>query len=187
VIFENGLGPVKTEFRIDLPLFIVTSQVKYVGIALPKLEFRNKAYPYLLVNSDDKEYMTLPVADMDRVVQTEFSKDFGGILIRAIISATAKAVAQYAIQQQGGDAATMMSFAVAAYSFASTAADVRIWTALPKDFQVARFPKPKNGKLKITPPGSIPLDIDIPQCNNAVVYIRIITNQAVPVYKVMAF
>jgi hypothetical protein len=187
VIFENGLGPVKEEFRIDLPLFIATSQVKYVGIALPKLEFRNQAYPYLLVNSDGKEYMTLPVADMDRVVQTEFSKDYPGILIRAIISATAKAVAQYAIQQQGGDAATMMSFAVAAYSFASTAADVRIWTALPKDFQVARFPKPKNGKLKITPPGSIPLDIDIPQCNNAVVYIKIITNQAVPVCNVMAF
>lgn len=187
VIFENGLGPVKEEFRIDLPLFIVTSQVKYVGIALPKLEFRNKAYPYLLVNSDNKEYMTLPVADMDRVVQTEFSKEFGGILLRAIISATAKAVAQYAIQQQGSNAATALSYAMAAYSFASTAADVRMWTALPKDFQVARFPKPKNGKLKITPPGSIPLDIDIPQCNNAVVYIKIITNQAVPVYKVMAF
>jgi len=187
VIFENGLGPVKEEFRIDLPLFIVTSQVKYVGIALPKLEFRNKAYPYLLVNSDDKEYMTLPVADMDRVVQTEFSKDYPGILMRAIISATAKAVAQYAIEQQGSNAATALSYEVAAYSFASTAADVRIWTALPKDFQVARLPKPKNGKLKITPPGSIPLDINIPQCNNAVVYIKIITNQAVPVYKVMAF
>jgi len=187
LIFENGLGPVKEEFRIDIPLFIATSQVKYVGIALPKLEFRNKAYPYLLVNSDDKEYMTLPVADMDRVVQTEFSKDFGGILTRAIISATAKAVAQYAIEQQGSNAATMLSYAVAAYSFASTAADVRIWTALPKDFQVARFPKPKNGKLKIIPPGSITLDIDIPQCNNAVVYIKIITNQAVPVCNVMAF
>ncbi len=108
VIFENGLGPVKEEFRIDLPLFIATSQVKYVGIALPKLEFRNQAYPYLLVNSDGKEYMTLPVADMDRVVQTEFSKDYGGILIRAIISATAKAVAQYALEQQGSNAATML-------------------------------------------------------------------------------
>ncbi|MGA1980796.1 MAG: hypothetical protein ABSG99_09625 [Sedimentisphaerales bacterium] len=187
VIFENGLGPVKEEFRIDLPLFIATSQVKYVGIALPKLEFRNQAYPYLLINSDGKEYMTLPVADMDRVVQTEFSKEYPGILMRAIISATAKAVAQYAIEQQGSNAATALSYAMAAYSFASTAADVRIWTALPKDFQVARFPKPKNGKLKITPPGSIPLDIDIPQCNNAVVYIRIITNQAVPVCNVMAF
>ncbi len=187
VIFENGLGPVKEEFRIDLPLFIATNQVKYVGIALPRLEFRNQAFPYLLVSSDDKEYMTLPVADMDRVVQTEFSKDFGGILTRAIISATAKAVAQYALEQQDSSYASLASSLVAAYSFASTAADVRIWTALPKDFQVARFPKPKNGKLKITPPGSIPLDIDIPQCNNAIVYIKIITNRAVPVCNVMAF
>lgn len=185
VIFENGLGPIKEEFRVDLPLFIVTSQVKYVGIALPKLEFRNQAFQYLLVNSDDKEYMTLPVADMDRVIQTEFSKDYPGILIRAIISATAKAVAQYAIEQQ--DSSGIGSTLMAAYSFATTAADVRIWTALPKDFQVARFPKPKNGKLKITPPGAIPLDIDIPQCNNAVVYIKIINNHAVPVCNVMAF
>jgi hypothetical protein len=187
VIFENGLGPVKKEFRIDLPLFIATNKVKYVGIALPKLEFRNQAFPYLLVNSDDKEYMTLPVADMDRVVQTEFSKDYPGILTRAIISATAKAIAQYALEEQGSNAASIASIVVAAYSFASTAADVRIWTALPKDFQVARFPKPKTSKLKITPPGSFPLDIDIPQCNNAIVYIKIVNNQAVPICNVMTF
>jgi hypothetical protein len=151
------------------------------------LEFRNQAFPYLLVNSDDKEYMTLPVADMDRVVQTEFSKDYPGILTRAIISATAKAIAQYALEEQGSNAASIASIVVAAYSFASTAADVRIWTALPKDFQVARFPKPETGKLKITPPGSFPLDIDIPQCNNAIVYIKIVNNQAVPICNVMTF
>jgi len=187
LIFENGLGPVKKEFRLDIPLFIATSKVKYVGIALPKLEFRDKAYPYLLANSNGTEYMTLPVADMDKVIQTEFSKDFEGILIRAIISATAKAVAQYVLEEQGSTAGSIGSIIVAVYSFASTAADVRIWTTLPKDFQIARFPKPKNGKLKIIPPGSIPLDIDIPQCNNAIVYVRITTNQAMPVYEVMAF
>lgn len=187
LIFENGLGPVKEEFRLDLPLFIATSKVKYAGIALPKLTLRDRAYPYLLVNSDGKEYMTLPVADMDRVIQTEFSKDFGGILTRAIISATAKAVAQYALEEQGSSYASLASSLVAAYSFASTAADVRIWTALPKDFQIARLPKPKNGKLKIIPPGSVPLDIDIPNCNNAIVYVRITTNRAMPIYEVMAF
>jgi hypothetical protein len=188
LIFENGLGPVKDEFRLDIPLFIATNKVKYVGIALPKLAFRDKAYPYLLVDSDGKSYTTLPVANMDRVVQTEFSKEFGGILTRAIISATAKAVAQYALEEQNSrSAASITSTLMAAYSFATTAADVRIWTALPKDFQIARFPKPKNGKLKITPPGSIPLDIDIPSCNNALIYVRIITNQTMPTYEVMAF
>jgi hypothetical protein len=188
LIFENGLGPVKDEFRLDIPLFIATNKVKYVGIALPKLAFRDKAYPYLLVDSEGKSYTTLPVANMDRVVQTEFSKEFGGILTRAIISATAKAVAQYALEEQNSrSAASITSTLMAAYSFATTAADVRIWTALPKDFQIARFPKPKNGKLKITPPGSIPLDIDIPSCNNALIYVRIITNQTMPTYDVMAF
>ena len=187
LIFENGLGPIRKEFRLDIPLFIVTNRVKYVGIALPKLEFRNKAYSHLLVNSDGRSYMTIPVADMDRVVQTEFKKDYKGILTRAIISATAKAVAQYAMQQQGGNAASIASTLMAAYSFASTAADVRIWTTLPKDFQVARFPKPNSGKLKITSLGCIPLDIYIPDCNNALVYVKIIRSQALPVYSVMTF
>ena len=187
LIFENGLGPVKKEFRLDIPLFVATDKVKYVGIALPKLEFRDKAHSYLVAEVDGKRYKTCLVSDIDRIVQTEFSKDFNGILTRAIISATVKAAAQYALAEQDSEAASIASIFVAVYSFASTAADVRIWTSLPKDFQVARFRKPKNGKLKITPSGSISFDIDIPDCNNAIVYIRIVTNQARPVYEVITF
>ncbi len=187
LIFENGLGPVKKEFRLDIPLFIAINKIKYVGIALPRLDFREKAYPYLLAEVDGKDFKTSPVADMDRVVQTEFSKDFNGILTRAIISATAKALAQYALQEQGSNAASLASLAVAVYSFVSTAADVRIWTTLPKDFQVARFNKPKNGVLKITAADSVVLNVDIPPCNNAIVYVRIIANQAPAVCEVMAF
>ncbi len=187
LIFENGLGPVRKELRLDIPLFLATNKVKYVGIALPRLEFRDRAYPYLVAEVDGKRYETCLVSDMDRVVQTEFSKDFPGILTRAIISATAKALAQYALEGEGSSGALIASIGMAVYSFASTAADVRIWTTLPKDFQVARFRKPKNGKLKITPEGSIPLNIDIPACNNAIVYVRITSNQATPVCDVMSF
>jgi hypothetical protein len=187
LIFENGLGPVKTEFRMDIPLFVATDKVKYVGIALPQLEFRDGAYPYLVAEVDGNDYNTRVVSDMDRVIQTEFSKDFKGILTRAIISATAKAVAQYAIQKQDSSKTSLASVFMAAYSLATTAADVRIWTTLPKDFQVARFPKPADGRLKITLPGSEPLEIEIPNCNNAMVYVRITTNQAVPVYEVLTF
>ena len=124
---------------------------------------------------------------MDRVVQTEFSKDYKGILTRAIISATVKAVAQYALQEEGSTASSIASIIVGAYSFASTAADVRIWTSLPKNFQVARFKKPENGNLSITPPASIPFNINIPACNNAIVYVRIIATQFVPTYEIIAF
>ena len=82
---------------------------------------------------------------------------------------------------------SLASLFVAAYSYATTAADVRIWTSLPKEFQVARFPKPKDGKLKVKRPGSVLVDINIPDCNNAIVYVRITTDQAEPIFEVIDF
>lgn len=188
VIFENGLGPVKEEFRIDLPLFLVTSGVKYVGIALPRLTRGQEAYPYLIARAGGQGYQTQIVADMERVIQTEFSKDFKAILTRAIISTVGKAVAQYALQQQGGDAATLMSVAMAAYSFTTTAADVRIWTTLPKNFQVARFKMPQDRLIRITAPdGAILLDIGIPDCGNAVVYVTMPVTDGRAVYDIIKY
>jgi hypothetical protein len=124
---------------------------------------------------------------MDRVIQTEFSKDYPGILTRAIISATAKAIAQYAFEKQDSSESSIASIFMAAYTYATTAADVRIWTSLPKEFQVARFPKPTSGKIKVKGSGSVSVEINIPDCNNAIVYVRIINDQAEPVFEVMTF
>ena len=79
IIFENGLGPVKDEFRLDLPLFIATNQVKYVGIALPRLRLREEAYPSLAVEANSVTYNTSVIADMDSVIKAEFDKDFPAI------------------------------------------------------------------------------------------------------------
>jgi hypothetical protein len=173
VIFENGLGPAKEEFRIDIPLFIATDQVKYFGIALPMLVFREQAYPSLSIKAGGKNYDTQIVANMDRVVQTEFSKDFKGILTRAIISATAKVVAQYALDKNDNSSPKIVSLLAAAYSFATTAADVRIWTTLPKNFQVARLPIPPDRIITIEPPGCESFPVEIPTCRNVIVYVRI--------------
>ena len=172
VIFENGLGPVKEEFRIDIPLFIASDEVKYFGIALPTLRFREQAYPYLSIKAGDKNYNTQIVANMDRVVQTEFNKDFKGILTRAIISATAKVVAQYALNKEDDSSPQIVSFLATVYSIATTAADVRIWTTLPKNFQVARLPIPPDRLITIAPPGGESFPVEIPACKNAFVYVR---------------
>ncbi len=187
VIFENGMGPVKKEFRIDLPLFIATEKVKYAGIALPKLEFREQAYPYLHIKADGQDYKTQVVADMDRIIQTEFKKDFNGILTRAIISATAKAVAQYALEEQSSNAGSLASIGMAIYSFATTAADVRIWTTLPKDFQVARMPIPSEKLIIIEPPEGQPIEIKLPDCKNALVYVRIPYKNSIAIYNVITY
>lgn len=187
VVFENGMGPVKEEFRIDIPLFVETKKVKYIGIALPQLIFREQAYPNLSILAGDQRYTTEQVADMDRVIQTEFNKDFKGILTRAIISTTAKAVAQYALEKQGKSSSRVASLLMAAYSYATTAADVRIWTTLPKNFQVARFPMPADGLIVIEPPGGESFQIKIPPCKNSLVYVKIPFRQAKPVYDLLAY
>jgi uncharacterized protein len=185
VIFENGLGPVKEEIRIDLPLFLVTNEVYYTGIALPRLQFRSAAYSCLMVQTINGDYQTKQIADMERVIQTEFKKDFRGILARAIASAVVKAVAQAALRRQ--DNGAILAALVAAYSVATTAADVRIWSALPKDFQIARCPIPQDRKLTINPPGGAPFEVHIPTCINAIVYIRITTAGSNPVCEVLTF
>ncbi len=187
VIFENGMGPVKEEFRIDIPLFGERDRVKYFGIALPKLVFRDQAHPYLSVTAADQNYTTEQVADMDRVIQTEFNKDFSGILTRAIISATSKAVAQYALEKKDNSSARLASFLVAAYQFATTAADVRIWTLLPKDFQVARFPMPADRQITINPSGGQSFQIEIPPCKNSLIYVKIPFRSAKPVYDILIY
>jgi hypothetical protein len=123
------------------------------------LAFRQAASPHLEVKTGSATSKTQLVADMDRVIQTEFKKDFQGILTRAIISTTTKAVAQYALEKNNNS--SWAAVAMAVYSLVTTAADVRIWTALPKDIQVARLPIPENGSLTIAGPGleAIPIEI----------------------------
>ena len=187
VIFENGMGPVKEEFRIDIPLFVATEKILYTGIALPKLKFRNQAWTHLDVVSNDKIYQSSVIASMDRVIQTEFDKSFKMTLTRAIIATTAKAVAQYAIQKQNNSSSSFLTILMAAYTAATTTADVRIWTMLPKDFQVAAAPLPENGKILVKSPQGQTYAIDIEPCDNAIVYIKVLYNNQHPVYDVITF
>ncbi len=191
VIFENGLGPVREEFRLDIPLAIVTDRIKYVGIALPRIRLRGAPCPYLDITADGRTHRTAVVADMDRIVQTEFKKDYPAILTRAIVSATGKAALQYILQDSVENrdprAAAVASWLMAGYSMFSTAADVRIWTTLPKNFQIARFAIPTDRTLSVVGPGVAPLKVRIPECRNAVVHIKIMTRNSPPVYDVMTF
>ncbi|MHC5096579.1 MAG: COG3014 family protein, partial [Planctomycetota bacterium] len=173
------------EFRIDLPLFIATDNIRYVGIALPMLTFRQAASPYLEIKAGSKTSRTQLVADMDRVIHTEFEKDFKGTLTRAIISTTTKAIAQYALEKNSGS--SWASVAMAVYSFVTTAADVRIWTALPKNFQAARLTIPENGILNVSGPNLMPIQVEIGDCNYAIVYVKMINAAHQPSIEIMTF
>ncbi|MCP4114682.1 MAG: hypothetical protein GY737_04630 [Desulfobacteraceae bacterium] len=183
VLFENGAGPEKEEIRVDLPLFLLTSKTKYTGIAFPKLKTNEQAYPYLTVENKGKKLgKTQLLADMDRVIQTEFKKDFPAMISKAVISALVKTYAQYEAQRHFGDLGGIVG---GVYQLATTSADIRIWTALPKNFQVARVSRPENGMLKIVAPGAEPVDVKLPKTRFSVIYVKIPQKGAKPVCEVL--
>jgi hypothetical protein len=62
-----------------------------------------------------------------------------------------------------------------------------IWTALPKDIQVARLPIPENGSLTIAGPGLEAIPIEIGDCNHAIVYVKMINAATPPRIEIMTF
>ena len=153
VIFETGMAPSLTEIRIDIPLFIVSREVPYVGAAFPSLEFNSSYIKDLDVESAGSQYPTLLLCNMDNVIATAFENELPIIITRTLISAGAKAMAQYGLYlatKNSGALGTIVMVAGVLYQYAMNEADLRTWITLPKQFQYCRFNTPENGKIKLT-------------------------------------
>ena len=50
-----------------------------------------------------------------------------------------------------------------------------MWTALPKDFQVARVPSPEDGKLTLAFPNGTSEHLQVESGKNSMVYVKAVT------------
>lgn len=179
VIVENGMGPIREEERLDLPLFLVSRDVPYVGVNFPKLSFRAGSPLRYQLGADNRVYSTELLSSMDNVVSREFNRELPLIITKTLIAATAKAAAQYAIKESTKDAGTagsILQLAALIYQYAVNQADLRIWSTLPKEFLYARFPTPANGVVQTSlgmGQGGVPYTIQVvPEATN-IVYLRV--------------
>jgi hypothetical protein len=171
IVFENGLGPVKEELRVDLPMLLFSNNVIYTGIALPQIRIRDQAYSHLTIKSlGMQDVRTEALASMDRVVHTEFKKDFPCILTKAVLSALVKTYAQYQAGQKYGKLGTLV---LGTYQAVTTSADIRIWTALPKEFQVAKIKCPDDGSVTISTPDGNIFGVNVPANRSSIIYVKI--------------
>lgn len=176
VIFETGMAPSRQEERIDIPLFIVSREVPYVGVAFPKLVFNSSYIPGLTVKASNGQWETQQVCNMDSVVAQEFKNELPIIITRTLISAGSKALAQYALYDAAKDSGTLGTFVIIAgtiYQAAMNQADLRTWITLPKQFQIARLRTPEDRRLSLIPrstPGSIEVNLQPGLIN--VVYVK---------------
>lgn len=152
VIFETGTAPAREQIRIDVPTFIVTSKLAYVGAAFPKLKFNHDYIPALTVTSGGQSFATATVASMDSIVANDFKNEWPTVVAKTLITAATKAITQGAIQKELNDRAGALgsllgTIAATAINASTTIADTRTWTSLPKEFQYARIATPADRQL----------------------------------------
>lgn len=161
VIAETGMCPEWYQQRVDIPLFVVSSRVPYVSVALPAI--RPAGLNYNLKLKLDAMEVALPLASRpDALIAKHFEAALPAIKAQAFTSAAVKATASYFInksseeaanRQNSGSGAMLWSIATkvgtAIYTVGTTKADLRNWSALPARFSVARLDAQPGQKLSI--------------------------------------
>lgn len=176
VLYEDGKGPSFSEFRIDLPLFLVTDKVTYSGIALPKFEPGQPAFGRLQLASTP----TVEMTNITNMAGMEFDVAYPGIVTKAVVSTVIKTAAQVAanavIDNETKDApllGALMKLGIGAAQAASTQADVRAWANLPNTIQVAVLNRPSSGQLSVSASNGTKIaDISLPDADNVLVLIK---------------
>lgn len=177
VIHETGTAPYRDQTRIDLPLFLVTGRISYVGMALPKIVRVGGHDATLRVfTSDGRVVDTALVSSMDSVVARDFKNEWPTILTKTIIAtatkATIDAVIQKQIEDQGGAALGLLAkVATAALQASVNIADTRTWRSLPKEFHYARLATPADRVITVGT-GARQSSVRVEQAAVTVVYVK---------------
>ena len=193
---EDGLCPIREEWEIHLPLFLIPYAsyfVKHAGMALPVL--RERAYgatTWNVVAGGGAAPMT-EVENVDHLVRTEYDVYMRGALAREITRVIVKVGLQVALGATAANvrddntrlALELVQIGVATWSATTTAADLRSWTALPKRVMAVRLDRPADGVVQVVAGGqSIP--VTVPP-GNSLVFIRKTAPSAPPVVKMATF
>ncbi|MBV6271535.1 hypothetical protein KVP09_01190 [Alcaligenaceae bacterium CGII-47] len=193
ILYEDGIGPGLEEFRIDLPLFIVTDKVTYTGIALPQFVPGRSAFGGLKVGSGKTQQETATLTDLNELAGLEFDAAYKGVVAKAVISTviktTAQAVINNQIDQQKVDplVGALLKLGTGAAQYALTKADVRAWANLPNTIQMVVVDRPKDGVLTLVsalgqPIAEVPLQQDV----NTLVLVKASGNLGKPAVYVQA-
>lgn len=177
VIFETGSAPYRDQIRIDIPLFLVTGRISYVGAAFPRIEIvGGHADRLSIATNDGAGYTAALLASMDSVVAQDFKNEWPTILTKTLISTATKATIDAILQKQVQDqmgltGGLLFKVASAATQAAINIADTRTWRSLPKEFHYARVPTPADRVLLLSAAGQTAA-VEVEPAAVTVVYVK---------------
>ena len=193
VFVEDGLGPVREEWRLDLPTVIIpylNRYVLYAGMALPYLRYRNAACSSYALSVGGQSYPLVEIQDVDSLMKTEFDVYFRGALVREITRTVVKVGVQVAlgvVAENCNDNYTRIALkasqgAAALWAASVTQADLRCWAGLPKKVFAMRVNRPADGRIVISGGGAPVAEVTLPE-GNSLVFVRKPSAQAPAVVK----
>ncbi|MDR2675080.1 MAG: hypothetical protein LBC18_09485 [Opitutaceae bacterium] len=179
VIVENGIGPWREETRVDLPLFIVTDKISYIGAAFPSLKFHDNALlSEITITAAGAAAPVAPalVCDMDAVVARDFKNEWPAVVTKTILSTAIKGTINAVAQKQakdklGASGGLAVGILGGVAQGLTTIADTRAWRTLPKQFSYARLDTPADRALVINAGGQ-PHNLQLPEGDVIIVYIK---------------
>lgn len=164
---DEGQGPVLEEFRMDIPIVTMSGLVT-ASFAIPKLVSRQSSpTDYVSLRSGDSVISEYTLANMDRVVQSEFKKRTPAVITRAVVGATARAIAQNELNKHAGPLAGL---AGSLFNIAITGADVRSWRSTPGTTQLAQIRK--NGNPVFLSSAGWTQEMSLPSAGMQIVYVK---------------
>lgn len=175
LIYENGFGASKNEYKLNLPLFIFTNKAYFANFALPTLEDGVSSFENLEINGAK----SVEIASLDDIRKTEFKIKLPMVVSAALIRTFSKTTAEIIAINENG----YLGFATMVFNIASNRADVRCWTNLPLNFQAARV---KNKGLAVIKYKEFELArIGIPKDKNAIILVRSANQKDLSVQKII--
>ena len=193
---EDGLCPVREEWRVDLPLALLPYAGRYVlyaGMALPYLRPRAAAAASWRVEAGGAVTPLAPLADVDHLVKTEYDVYMRGALTREITRTVVKTGVQIALGVAADNtkddnhrlALRLSQLGVATWAMSTTAADLRSWTTLPKSVRCVRIDRPADGRIDVLADNQR-IQLTVPP-GNSMVFLRKPGAAALPVAKQVTF
>ena len=194
VFVEDGLGPVREEWRLDLPTVFIpyaNRYVLYAGMALPYLRYRRQAGTVYNVMAGGAKRQLVTVQDVDGLLKTEFDVYFRSALVREITRTIVKIGVQVALgvaADNVSDSYTQIALrasqvAAAAWAASVTQADLRTWSGLPKEVFAMRVNRPEDGRIVLSGDGAPVAEVQVPE-GNSLVFVRRTSSSAPVVVKV---
>lgn len=183
IIHEDGLAPKKSEFRIDLPVFLLTGKAQIASYAIPKMGTGTPAVKELKVG----HFVTSEIADVSKIIKSEFKEELPAIKARAAASSISKVVMQVAAAEAAKKdetgAGALLQLGTMLYTLGSTSADIRTNVLLPNTVNAVRIPKQNSFVMKAGV-FDIPVTTD-PDAKYSIVYVRTMNSVVKPTVSVI--